>query len=104
MQLIHASKIWQSPITENLWTYALHMENDSTNNTPSYQDPQICTPHQIFTRTEVKKTQKTGYHLYDQHFIWKLDMKQSLYVKNINNDRGLVYTWEKPPITNVMSR
>ena len=58
MQLIHAANRWQSFITYNLWSYALRMKNESMNNAPSFQDPQILPPHQLFTRTEVNANPK----------------------------------------------
>ena len=36
----------------------LHMEKDSTNNTPRFQDPQRRIPYQLFTRTEVNSNPK----------------------------------------------
>ena len=56
--LIHATHIWKTHITTNLWPYALRLGNQAYNNTPILGNAQGQTPTQLFTYTEVQYNPK----------------------------------------------
>ena len=93
-QLIYAENICITPITVNLWTYAIRMENGSTNNKPRFHDLQKRTLHQLFTRTELNTN--------PEHWIPFECPLFALETEYANNNKGLIYNWEKFPSTHVM--
>jgi hypothetical protein len=56
--LIHANKRWPKVATANLWPYAVRMENDVLNETPSLRIASRQRPMQIFGDTKVSPNAK----------------------------------------------
>ena len=56
--LIHANKRWPRVITTNLWPCAMRLANNVLNETPSLQDKQQRTAHQMFSSAKAHTNPK----------------------------------------------